>query len=277
MTHKEVTGHHPCLRVAEASLGLSVGLQDPNSRCRFLVERNEPLALRLPRRDAYTWGPIGVAIETIDGQTANFLASGTTPPGDEQSRPLIGAGQRANGWHQPRQLVVGNVPGDTRRYFRKVSRPKERSVRDIMPSPLCHILEEHRQTRKAAPFGQGCERALGASPQHRVHGLSDLHEVLTGHFGERLHLRVRLCEPAHELTQCQLKPDNGAWSISQATGGEIASHDSLHPWLHDWTLVPLMQQPARLLADLSSMREDHMQQMEIGLVLACDLLVAVFG
>src|SRR5258707_8090493 len=75
-------------------------LQGPNGLRRFFVEGNQTLLIGFSRRDSQTRRPVGIAIQAIHLQAANFIAPGPTPASDEERRSLVRAVERADGFHE---------------------------------------------------------------------------------------------------------------------------------------------------------------------------------
>src|SRR6266516_943433 len=97
-------------------------LQGSNRLRRFFGEGNQALLIGFSRRDSQTWGAVGVAIQAIDLQAANLIASGSAPASDEERRSLVGTVERADGFHQTREFLFRNIARNPLCSFRQISR-----------------------------------------------------------------------------------------------------------------------------------------------------------
>src|SRR5260370_30332477 len=115
---KQIAGFPSCLRIAQTSIICTterLDLADP--RGSLFVQRNHALPLGFSCWNAQPRSPIWIGVQTINGQSTNLITSCSTPARYEESGPLIGTRQGANGRHEPCQLIFWNEAWDTLWHF----------------------------------------------------------------------------------------------------------------------------------------------------------------
>ncbi|WP_157875517.1 hypothetical protein [Streptomyces sp. CNQ431] len=82
------------------------------------VQRDDAFLVGLAGGQPQPGGAVGVAVQAVDGQTADLIPAGAGPAGDQQRGALEGTGDLLDHRHQPVQFIVGDEAGDLDRGLR---------------------------------------------------------------------------------------------------------------------------------------------------------------
>src|SRR5712691_8865151 len=99
------------------------------------MERDHALGSRLASRYTQSCCTVRVAVEAVQTQATDLLASGSTPACHEECGALIRTRQGPDGNHQPLKLVRRDIARHAMGSSRKIARRQQRAARHIIPTP----------------------------------------------------------------------------------------------------------------------------------------------
>src|SRR5216684_1037935 len=106
---EEVPRDYTSFWVSKSSFSLAQCLKGSDCTCGLFVDRNHSLLIGFSRWNMEPWRSIGIVIQTINGEPADFSSSCSTPPSDEERCSLIGAVKSSDRSHEPFKFILGNV------------------------------------------------------------------------------------------------------------------------------------------------------------------------
>ena len=171
-------------------------------------------------------GAVGVGVEAVEVQFADFGAPRTAPAGDQQRATLQWALKGADPLHQRLEVLFGDVARNLLHLTGDVGRRQGRTGGHIVPLGVKAVAEErvdlpgdHAAVRNRQLLVRVFDFALALQPGQEIEQIRPLE------FGETFHRRTFLGQPVRQSPQRLSGHLDGRFRVDQRSFCHIAIHD----------------------------------------------------